>query len=400
MSLLDDPRLTAFALGELEPDEAIAFEEELGSDPEALAELDAILDVTGLLEEALYRAPVIELAAKRPWRPTRWDFAAVAALALIAATAALVSRIEPTPPHSAETPSAPPAPMALAPVAEPEPERPRRTRLATPVRPRAATEVAASTAPFVPTDEQPTSSFGVDVETTAYTDVRTLLRSGKCPRPDVVHLEEMINHIDYRYPRPRNGDPFSLSIEVADCPWTSGHRLVRIGLQGRESPSAARTIAADVAIRVRFDARRISHYRLLGYDRSKPMTDPSDGEAVLSGHSVTALYEVIPVTDPGPRGELMSVALRWKNPDTNRSRKVVARFADRHVDMDDASADMKHAAGVALFGMMLRDDPTTGSGDTNLVKRLLDEGRGDDEHGARSEVAALVSQADELMCLM
>ena len=82
--------------------------------------------------------------------------------------------------------------------------------------------------------EQPLSTFSIDVDTASYANVRRFLISGRLPPPDAVRIEEMVNYFRYDYPQPVGDRPFSVTLEAAACPWHSGRRLVRIGLEGRD----------------------------------------------------------------------------------------------------------------------------------------------------------------------
>ncbi|MBI5683819.1 MAG: von Willebrand factor type A domain-containing protein, partial [Verrucomicrobia bacterium] len=94
--------------------------------------------------------------------------------------------------------------------------------------------------PFLAVAEQPLSTFSIDVDTASYANVRRFLMQGSLPPRDAVRIEEMVNYFTYDYAKPKGGDPFSVNIEAAGCPWNAGHRLVRIGLKGREVPAAKR----------------------------------------------------------------------------------------------------------------------------------------------------------------
>ncbi len=81
--------------------------------------------------------------------------------------------------------------------------------------------------------EQPVSTFSIDVDTGAYSNVRRLLRAGQLPPEDAVRVEELINYFDYAYAPPANtATPFSTQVEIAPTPWNPQTRLMRIGLQG------------------------------------------------------------------------------------------------------------------------------------------------------------------------
>jgi len=86
--------------------------------------------------------------------------------------------------------------------------------------------------------ENPLSTFSIDVDRAAYANVRRFLNSNQLPPPDVVRIEEMVNYFKYDYPQPKGNDPFSVSIEVAPCPWEGRHRLALVGLQGLEIETA------------------------------------------------------------------------------------------------------------------------------------------------------------------
>jgi Ca-activated chloride channel family protein len=96
---------------------------------------------------------------------------------------------------------------------------------------------------FLGVTQNPLSTFSVDVDTASYTNVRRLLATRSLPPPDAVRIEELLNYFSYRYPAPTNGAPFAVSMEVATAPWATQHRLVRIGLKGREVAAAARPAA-------------------------------------------------------------------------------------------------------------------------------------------------------------
>jgi Ca-activated chloride channel family protein len=91
---------------------------------------------------------------------------------------------------------------------------------------------------------EPLSTFGLDVDTASYSNLRRFLEHGGRPPRDAVRIEELVNYFPYRYAPPASADvPFAASIEVAAAPWNPQHRLVRIGLKARETSDAARPAA-------------------------------------------------------------------------------------------------------------------------------------------------------------
>jgi len=87
---------------------------------------------------------------------------------------------------------------------------------------------------FLPVTARPLSTFSIDVDTASYANVRRFFDQGRLPPPDAVRIEEMVNYFRYDYPPPEDEVPFSVNMEVAQCPWSAQHRLLRIGLKGRE----------------------------------------------------------------------------------------------------------------------------------------------------------------------
>ena len=87
---------------------------------------------------------------------------------------------------------------------------------------------------FRPVQEQPLSTFSIDVDTASYSNVRRFLGEGRLPPPDAVRIEELVNYFPYDYSPPSDAAPVAVHLETAECPWQPEHRLVRIGLKARE----------------------------------------------------------------------------------------------------------------------------------------------------------------------
>lgn len=89
---------------------------------------------------------------------------------------------------------------------------------------------------FVTPQQEPLSTFSIDVDEAAYSNVRRFLQNGSLPPAGAVRIEEMVNYFDYEYPRPQGNDPFSITTELGACPWNNQHQLLHIGLQGKQIP--------------------------------------------------------------------------------------------------------------------------------------------------------------------
>ena len=89
--------------------------------------------------------------------------------------------------------------------------------------------------------EAPVSTFSIDVDTTAYANVRRFLNDGQTPPRDAVRVEELVNYFDYGYPQPHSRtQPFQTFVAVAPSPWARGKQVLHIGLQGYSLPKASR----------------------------------------------------------------------------------------------------------------------------------------------------------------
>jgi Ca-activated chloride channel family protein len=106
--------------------------------------------------------------------------------------------------------------------------------------------------PFLETLRNPLSTVSIDVDRASYSNVRRFLNSNQRPPRNAVRIEEMINYFSYDYPDPSADQPFSLTTEIATCPWNEKNRLLLIGLQGRridteDLPAANLVFLLDVS---------------------------------------------------------------------------------------------------------------------------------------------------------
>ncbi|MTI38542.1 DUF3520 domain-containing protein [Fulvivirga lutimaris] len=443
----------------------------------------------------------------------------------------------------------------------------------------------------------PLSTFSIDVDAASYSNVRRFLNHGQMPPKDAVRIEEMVNYFNYDYAQPKGDDPFSINTELASSPWNKDHKLVHIGLQGKDismdnlppsnlvflldvsgsmsnanklpllksafrllidklrpqdkvaivvyagaagevlpSTSASEkdkildaldnlsaggstaggaginlaykiakqnfvkngnnrvilatdgdfnvgassnesmeelieqkreegvfltvlgfgmgnykdskmeiladkgngnyayidnileaqkvlvhefggtlfTIAKDVKIQVEFNPAKVQAYRLVGYENrilapEDFNNDKKDAGELGAGHTVTALYEIIPVgvksqftvddlkyqktkiTDGAINSsELMTVKLRYKAPDGDKSKLIVKTIEDSKKSIDNTSDNFRWSAAVAAFGMLLRDSDFKGDLNYADIYDLAKSARGKDEQGYRAEFIRMV----------
>ena len=459
---------------------------------------------------------------------------------------------------------------------------------------------------FLSAKEDPLSTFSIDVDTASYANVRRFLTGGMLPPPDAVRIEELINYFSYDYAQPDDEHPFAVHLEMAACPWESEHRLLRVGLKGREIDLAKRppsnlvflidvsgsmnqpnklplvksalslmvdqltendrvsmvvyagasglvlppttgdhgaairnaienlsaggstnggagielaysiavqnfvqggtnrvilatdgdwnvgvtnqgdlvrlieekaksgvflsvlgfgmgnykdgtleqladkgngnygyidtlsearkvlveqmagtlcTIAKDVKIQIEFNPARVAGYRLIGYEnrllaKEDFNDDKKDAGEIGAGHTVTALYEVVPAGQPGPdgrppvdplkyqdsntltpaaeNGELCTVKLRYKAPQSDTSTLMEVPLKDEHERFDEASADFRFAASVAGYGMLLRRSEHAKGFTWDALSEIASGGLGADKGGYRAEFIELVKRAKTL----
>ena len=185
------------------------------------------------------------------------------------------------------------------------------------------------------------------------------------------------------------------------------------------------TIAKDVKIQVEFNPAAVRSYRLIGYEnrllaKEDFNDDTKDAGEIGAGHSVVALYEIVPANlPPGaePRplvdslkyqapasspahlaevaksGEMMTVKLRYKEPESDLSKLIEVPTKDDGKTLTASSEDFKFSAAVAGFGLLLRDSSYKGTLSWETVRRLALDGKGADKLGYRGEFLQLIDKA-------
>ena len=455
---------------------------------------------------------------------------------------------------------------------------------------------------FLAAVAHPLSTFSIDVDTASYSNVRRFINGNGFPPADAVRIEELVNYFDYDYELPAGTEPFAVETEISECPWSKGHRLVSIGLQGKtvetdklppasfvflldvsgsmsdgnklpllkaglkllvkqlrdqdrvaivvyagaagvvlpstpgtdrnrimeamdqlqaggstaggagiklayeiakenfvkegnnrvilatdgdfnvgtsstdelvklielkrndgifltvlglgmgnykdskmeqlankgngnyayiddileakkvlvtEMGSTLLAIAKDVKIQVEFNPTRVKEYRLVGYEnrmlkKEDFADDTKDAGELGAGHTVTALYEIKPVAagekvgddlkytkskvtrEAVESGELMTVKLRYKAPDGDKSKLIEKPVKDDHLPLEKTSQNFRFSAAVAEFGLLLRGSRFKGEASWKQVLELARGAKGEDRHGYRAEFIQLVEKAELL----
>jgi Domain of unknown function (DUF3520)/von Willebrand factor len=420
---VDDPKLTAYALGELDDSERLAVARATADSPEAQRFITEIEDLARALRsqyrlelqrELISPEKIIAIQGDTFWSKVG-PLAIAALLAILAVVGAVVfsnneSRISVSSGSSLSRDFAREhaQPNQFAPVEAEDAARPSgNEKFEADAGPYAFT----GERPFVSVRSKPRSSVPVVMNSPSYIDVRRSINAGLLPPRESVRIEGMINHFPYEYPPPTAGETFSLNLDVVSCPWEQTHRLVRIGLMGYR----ANAVPADSRIEVEFNPRQVASYRLIGYDRQKPETQGSNEQnagshSIAVGYALTTFYEVVPLRRmdttiraqmPSVEGEtsepLLTAKLQLKTRGNNAADVLIQRSAsDTGFDFGAASSDLKFAAAVAEFGMILRDSEYKGNGSLQHVLEWAQQGKGADVNGYRADFIELVRKAQAL----
>jgi Ca-activated chloride channel family protein len=183
------------------------------------------------------------------------------------------------------------------------------------------------------------------------------------------------------------------------------------------------TIAKDVKFQIEFNPLKVQSYRLIGYENRLLNNedfndDRKDAGEMGSGHHVTALYELIPAgsdekvpsvdplkyqhtgnlgkTDNGYRHEYLTIKIRYKKPDGITSMLFEKPVNDYMNDLEDASDNLRFAAAVSEFGMILRNSEFRGNSTLDKAIELAKSARGRDEEGYRAEFIRLMGSVKGL----
>ncbi len=233
---LDDPKLTAYVLGELTTEERAEIEAALAESPKLRAEVDALqntakqVDVALASEKepslsssqsrALAQAMNPKLEKTRPFSLARWIlWGGVTACCAVVLAGVFLPALS-----KAKSRSSRVAALNAARLAQVERELDDSTEEYSKISP----------SDWISSKESPLSTFSIDVDTASYSNVRRFLNGGSLPPSDAVRIEELLNYFRYDYPQPKGSDPFSVNVEVGSAPWASAHRLVRIGLKAKD----------------------------------------------------------------------------------------------------------------------------------------------------------------------
>ncbi len=186
---------------------------------------------------------------------------------------------------------------------------------------------------------------------------------------------------------------------------------------GKEIWGTLYTIAKDVKIQIEFNPAKVKAYRLIGYEnrmlRKEDFNDDTkDAGDIGSGHTVTAIYELIPAgseedvpaaddleyqeTQVVKSKNMMTVKLRYKEPDKDKSKLIVNRVKESDLKTKNLSENYQWAAAVSQFGLLLRDSEYKGNASYSSALQLAKQAKGNDTDGYRAECIKLMEIAQAL----
>jgi len=194
----------------------------------------------------------------------------------------------------------------------------------------------------------------------------------------------------------------------------------------REFGGTLFTIAKDVKFQLEFNPVKVESYRLIGYENrllndEDFNDDTKDAGEMGSGHMVTALYEIVPSgsgeeppsidplkyqssrnyreKDNDFTNELLTIKVRYKKPDGKTSMLLERPVKDDAAEIETASENLRFAAAVAEFGMILRESEFKGTATLEGASRLAKSAKGEDEDGYRAELIRLMNTVKDMRLL-
>lgn len=177
------------------------------------------------------------------------------------------------------------------------------------------------------------------------------------------------------------------------------------------------TVAKDVKLQIEFNPKYVQAYRLVGYENRMLQNedfnnDKKDAGEMGAGHTVTALYEVIPTgnkegmvnwVDPlkyqqqsiigSNNAEVLTVKLRYKDPNGSKSQLLSQVLAWKEQQVSTMPADFQMATAVAAFGLLLRNSEHKGQATYDQVLTMASKAKGEDPEGYRAEFIQMVKKA-------
>lgn len=246
------------------------------------------------------------------------------------------------------------------------------------------TSLAGSSGPFAPDlwlspAQKADAMFPLQAETGSWDRLANHLLSGAPLASSTVRADELVNAMTYAFPAPEPSEAFSVTTEIASCPWAENHRLLMVGIRGQEDSSH---VPGDLKIRVRFDAGKVARYRMIG--QAVAISEGIQELARNGGpvrRQMVALYEIDGTEASAfnlPAGDLVvaTVLLDYPLPGNPAGRAAISvPVDDKGISWSQSSSDFRTAGSAAWLAAFVRGDresrvPAAREGLMNLSRGL------------------------------
>ena len=239
------------------------------------------------------------------------------------------------------------------------------------------------------------SIFPANIGSKSYEELRKGILAGTLPSNTKINVGELINAFGHDYSKPSRGEAFAIDSEFIYSPWSSEKCLLRIGVSvaDRDNPKLnEKFLLSNVKMSVEFNPDMVSGYRLIGESDldGNLSVERLDQDVLLAGQTVTVLYEVIPINTKKvtneKTSEIVSVNIDYKDPFDGKNKSMLSRvLVDEIKPIEKSSDDIRFAASVLGYGMILEERNDLTEATYDLVLELANNALGDDEEGKRLE---------------
>jgi len=255
------------------------------------------------------------------------------------------------------------------------------------------------------------SVFPANIGSKSYDELRLGILAGSLPSSDKINVGELINAFDYNYSEPSDDDLFAVDSEIIISPWSKANYLLRVGLSvaDQSNPrSKEKLLLTNVKMSVEFNPKKVSGYRLIGESNSSASDNPGslNQDVLLSGQTITVLYELIPASDNIKTineenvkdSEIGSVSIEYVNPYNGTGELISSSvFNDAIKSIERPSVDTQFAASVLGYGKMLDKPNSITETAYDLVLELANKSLDGDKKGKRAEFIEWVNSTKAII---
>ena len=255
------------------------------------------------------------------------------------------------------------------------------------------------------------SVFPANIGSKSYDELRLGILAGSLPSSDKINVGELINAFDYNYSEPSDDDLFAVDSEIIISPWSKANYLLRVGLSvaDQSNPrSKEKLLLTNVKMSVEFNPKKVSGYRLIGESNSSASDNPGslNQDVLLSGQTITVLYELIPASDNIKTineenvkdSEIGSVSIEYINPYNGTNELISSSVFNNAIkSIERSSVDTQFAASVLGYGKMLDKPNSITEAAYDLVLELANKSLDGDKKGKRAEFIEWVNSTKAII---